>query len=123
MPALPCVAAAKALLALAPRVAWAMPSTEGQRAAPALRAAQGFRDYFAAAEQRWRIGAGSLIDREEARRTALAANNALVNVQRERVAAWVSLYRALGGGWSASQAAPDTAVSLSAPAADPLKSK
>ena len=94
-----------------------------RREAEAQRAAQGFRDYFAAAEQRWRIGAGSLIDREEARRTALAANNALVNVQRERVAAWVSLYRALGGGWSASQAAPDTAVSLSAPAADPLKSK
>ena len=94
-----------------------------RREGEALRAAQGFRDYFAAAEQRWRIGAGSLIDREDARRTALAASNALVNVQRERVAAWVSLYRALGGGWSASQAAPDTAVSLSAPAADPLKSK
>jgi multidrug efflux system outer membrane protein len=80
-----------------------------RREGEALRAAQGFRDYFNAAEQRWRIGAGSLIDREDARRTALAAQNALINVQRERVAAWITLYRALGGGWSATAPAPDTA--------------
>jgi NodT family efflux transporter outer membrane factor (OMF) lipoprotein len=78
-----------------------------RREGEALQAAQGFRDYFAAAEQRWRIGAGSLIDREEARRTALAAQGALINVQRERVAAWITLYRALGGGWSATDAAPE----------------
>ena len=52
--------------------------------------------------------AGSLIDREEARRTALAAQSALINVQRERVAAWITLYRALGGGWAAADATPDT---------------
>jgi len=80
-----------------------------RREGEALRAAQGFRDYFTAAEQRWRIGAGSLIDREDARRTALAAQNALINVQRERVAAWITLYRALGGGWSATDPTPDTA--------------
>jgi outer membrane protein TolC len=80
-----------------------------RREGEAGRAAQGFRDYFAAAEQRWRIGAGSLIDREDARRTALAAQTALINVQRERVAAWITLYRALGGGWTAADAAPDTA--------------
>jgi NodT family efflux transporter outer membrane factor (OMF) lipoprotein len=91
-----------------------------RREGEAERAAQGFRDFFAAAEQRWRIGAGSLIDREDARRTALAAQTALINVQRERVSAWITLYRALGGGWSAADptprggwtgadAAPDTA--------------
>ena len=79
-----------------------------RREGEAERAAQGFRDYFAAAEQRWRIGAGSLIDREEARRTALAAQSALINVQRERVAAWITLYRALGGGWSATDPTPET---------------
>jgi NodT family efflux transporter outer membrane factor (OMF) lipoprotein len=79
-----------------------------RREGEAERASQGFRDYFAAAEQRWRIGSGSLIDREEARRTALAAQSALINVQRERVAAWITLYRALGGGWTASDAAPAT---------------
>ena len=36
---------------------------------------------------------------EESRRTALAAEMALVLLQRERVAAWIALYRALGGGW------------------------
>jgi outer membrane protein, multidrug efflux system len=86
-----------------------------RREGEALRAAQGFRDYYAAAEQRWRIGAGSLIDREEARRTALAAQNALIAVQRERVAAWITLYRALGGGWSATDAAPDTARKTARP--------
>ena len=77
-----------------------------RREADALRAAQGFRDYYAAAEQRWRVGAGSLIEREDARRIALNAQSALLTVQRERVASWVTLYRALGGGWSASDAAP-----------------
>lgn len=81
-----------------------------RREGEAQRAAQGFRDYFAAAEQRWRIGAGSLIDREDARRTALAAQNALIAVQRDRVTAWVTLYRALGGGWSAADATPDATV-------------
>ena len=77
-----------------------------RREADALRAAQGFRDFYAAAEQRWRVGAGSLIEREDARRIALNAQSALLTVQRERVAAWVTLYRALGGGWSANDAAP-----------------
>jgi multidrug efflux system outer membrane protein len=79
-----------------------------RREGEAERAAQGFRGYFEAAEQRWRIGAGSLIDREEARRTALAAQSALINVQRERVAAWITLYRALGGGWTPADATPET---------------
>ncbi|MEO5772074.1 MAG: TolC family protein, partial [Burkholderiaceae bacterium] len=77
-----------------------------RREADAERAAQGFRDYFTAAEERWRIGAGSLIDREDARRTALAARSALLTVQRERVLAWIALYRALGGGWSTSDSVP-----------------
>jgi outer membrane protein, multidrug efflux system len=77
-----------------------------RREGQAQRAAQGFLDYFAAAEQRWRIGAGSLIDREDARRTALNAQNALINVQRERVAAWITLYRSLGGGWNPTDSTP-----------------
>jgi NodT family efflux transporter outer membrane factor (OMF) lipoprotein len=79
-----------------------------RREGEAQRAAKGFRDYFASAEQSWRIGAGSLIDREDARRTALAAQNALIAVQRERVAAWITLYRALGGGWTTTDPAPAT---------------
>jgi outer membrane protein TolC len=36
---------------------------------------------------------------EDQRRLALGAELALVNVQRDRYAAWIALYRALGGGW------------------------
>jgi outer membrane protein, multidrug efflux system len=79
-----------------------------RREGEAQNAAQGFIDFFNAQEQRWRIGAGSLIDREEARRTALSARNALIAVQRERVAAWITLYRSLGGGWTPSDAVPGT---------------
>ena len=37
---------------------------------------------------------------EESRRTLLAAQSALVNLERERRGAWIALYRALGGGWT-----------------------
>jgi outer membrane protein TolC len=43
----------------------------------------------------------SLFELEDARRSALLANVSLIDLQRERATAWVSLYRALGGGWSA----------------------
>ncbi len=69
------------------------------READALAAAQGFRQYFEAAQERWRIGAGSLIEMEDARRLALNAQGALIGLQRERVAVWIALYRATGGGW------------------------
>ncbi len=74
-----------------------------RRQADAERAAQGYREHFNAAEQRWKVGAGSLIDMEDARRLALGAQAGLVGVQRERVAAWVTLYRAIGGGWEPQQ--------------------
>jgi multidrug efflux system outer membrane protein len=75
------------------------------READATRAATGFRGYFEATEQRWRLGAASLIEMEDARRLALNAQAALLALQRERVAAWVSLYRAVGGGWRPDDAA------------------
>lgn len=78
-----------------------------RREADAVRAARGFRTFFESAQSRWEIGVGSLLDLEDARRTALTANAALINVQRERVAAWISLYKAVGGGWD--PAAADTA--------------
>ena len=31
---------------------------------------------------------------------ALIAQSALIELQRERIAAWIALYRALGGGWT-----------------------
>ena len=67
-------------------------------------ATEGYRASFTATEARYKGGLASLVELEDARRTALAAETALVALQRERVAAWIALYRAAGGGWSR----PDT---------------
>jgi NodT family efflux transporter outer membrane factor (OMF) lipoprotein len=66
----------------------------------ARTAAEGFREFMESAQARWDAGAGSLLDLEDARRNALLAAAVLVGVQRERVAAWIALYKAVGGGWS-----------------------
>ncbi len=63
-------------------------------------AAEGYRASFTATEARYKSGLASLVELEDARRTSLAAQTALVNLQRERMAAWIALYRAAGGGWS-----------------------
>lgn len=69
------------------------------RTEDARTAMEGYRISYRAAEARYQSGLGSLIEMEDQRRLALAAELQLVNVQRERVAAWIALYRALGGGW------------------------
>ena len=63
-------------------------------------ATEGYSAAFVASEARFKSGLGGLGDLEDTRRTALAAKTALLNLERERSAAWVALYRALGGGWS-----------------------
>lgn len=66
-------------------------------------AVQGYRSSFNATEARYKGGLASLVELEEARRNRLAAENALVALERERRSAWVALYRAAGGGWTAEQ--------------------
>ena len=63
---------------------------------------EGYRIAFVAAEDRYKNGLGSLLELEDARRTRLASQNAVVTLLRERNAAWVALYRAAGGGWNRS---------------------
>ena len=70
-----------------------------ERSTSARTAAEGYRASFAATEARWRGGLASLVELEDARRAALAAENTLVALQHERQLAWVALYRAAGGGW------------------------
>ena len=77
-----------------------------ERNASARTAAEGYRASFDATEARWRGGLASLVELEDARRTLLAAESALVALQHERMAAWIALYRAAGGGWSADAATP-----------------
>lgn len=67
----------------------------------ARTALQGYEESLSAAQARFDRGVGSLFELEDARRTALQAQSSVIDLQRERVAAWISLYRALGGGWSA----------------------
>ncbi len=70
------------------------------RSADAKTAADNFEVSFRAAEARYKSGFGTLFELEDARRSALVAQNTLIDLRRERVAAWIALYRALGGGWS-----------------------
>ncbi len=69
-------------------------------------AARDFAASLRATEARSRGGLGSLFDLEAARRNAVLAQSSLIELQRERSTAWISLYRALGGGWSAQDATP-----------------
>ncbi|HSC62386.1 MAG TPA: efflux transporter outer membrane subunit [Caldimonas sp.] len=71
------------------------------RNADAQIAADNFELSYRATEARYRSGFGTLFELEDARRSALTAQIVLINLRRERVAAWIALYRALGGGWSA----------------------
>jgi len=70
------------------------------RSTDAQIATEGFATSFRATEARFKGGLASLFELEDARRSALQSQVALIDLQRERSSAWISLYRALGGGWS-----------------------
>lgn len=69
------------------------------RAVDADSAVNNYQASFNATQARYQSGLASLFELEDARRTLFAAQTARVGLQRERAEAWVSLYRALGGGW------------------------
>ena len=71
------------------------------RSADTEVSAQGYGEALEATQQRYRQGFASLVELEDARRTALAAKSTQLNLLLERNRAWVALYRALGGGWDA----------------------
>lgn len=71
-----------------------------RRQADAESAVADFGAYFAAAQSRWNVGVGNLVELEDARRQTLAANANLIGLRRDRIAQWVALYKALGGGWT-----------------------
>jgi NodT family efflux transporter outer membrane factor (OMF) lipoprotein len=75
--------------------------SSAQRSEDLRIAAEGFEVSYRATDSRFRGGLTSLFELEDARRTAVQAQSLLIDLQRERVSAWISLYRALGGGWSA----------------------
>lgn len=79
-------------------------STESRKT-DAAEASDGYAQSFEATRARYRVGAASLPELEDARRSALGAQTALHEIDMERTSAWISLYRALGGGWTAPAAA------------------
>ena len=50
----------------------------------------------------------SLLTLEQARRSAIAAELTDIQLQRDRVRAWIALYKSLGGGWTAAQQEENT---------------
>ena len=80
--------------------------------APDLQASlAGYQAFEKAAQARLSVGAGSVLELEDARRAVLAAQVAVLAVEREWLAASVSLYRAVGGGWNQSATNAPTQVS------------
>ena len=73
-----------------------------KREADANAALAGYQKYLTAAEAKVKVGAGSLTELEDARRAVVAAQGAAVGVARERLTAWIGLYKAVGGGWVSS---------------------
>jgi NodT family efflux transporter outer membrane factor (OMF) lipoprotein len=82
-----------------------------RRIGDAATAARQYRTYFNAIDTNWRAGGASLLDREEARRSAQTAEITLIEIRRDAVRYWIALYKALGGGWTPGQAAPSPATS------------
>lgn len=80
-----------------------------------VKAVEGFRTSLGGTESLYQNGLASLYDLEDSRRTRLAAELAVVSLQQERMAAWISLYRAAGGGWDVTQTYVPPLASESAP--------
>ena len=77
-----------------------------ERGTQTQAAAEGYSASLAATQSRYRAGLASLVELEDARRTALFAQQNQLSVERDRIAAWIALYRATGGGWTQESTAP-----------------
>jgi outer membrane protein, multidrug efflux system len=66
-------------------------------------AAKGFKDALSAAQSKWKVGVGNLLELEDARRQSLAADVELGILKRDQLLAWIGLYRAVGGGWQVAE--------------------
>ncbi|ABR89938.1 outer membrane protein, tolC-like [Janthinobacterium sp. Marseille] len=69
------------------------------RSEDARIAVEGYRASFNGTQSLYQNGLASLIDLEDLRRTRLAAELNATTLERERMSAWIALYRAAGGGW------------------------
>jgi outer membrane protein, multidrug efflux system len=67
-----------------------------------------------AAQARLNAGVGSVLELEDARRAVLGAQVNVLSLERERLTAWISLYRAVGGDWSASSTTSNVRTAVNA---------
>ncbi len=75
-------------------------ASAAEREADTIASARGYRANLEGAKIRLDAGFGNVLELEDARRLSLAADAAVAALAQERVAAWVALYRAVGGGWA-----------------------
>lgn len=86
------------------------------RSTQAASARAGYQQHATATERQWQAGGLSLLALEEARRLASSATRQQIEVEHSALQAWISLYKALGGGWQAQDGVPDGAPSAGAQA-------
>lgn len=89
-----------------------------ERVENARISAEGYDESYRAVESLQRGGLGSLLDLEQSRRNYVLARTTQIDVQRDQVAAWIALYRALGGGWTPPQET-QAAAAAESPASTP----
>ncbi|WP_220250447.1 efflux transporter outer membrane subunit [Billgrantia montanilacus] len=80
-----------------------MLDSTAKRSEDAASAADGFTRSFETTDASYHAGIASLFELEDARRSMVAAQSTVIELQRERITAWIRLYRALGGGWPATE--------------------
>ena len=67
-------------------------------------AATNYKAALASTLVKYQSGFTNLIELEEIRRTSLQAESNIVSLNKERNNAWITLYRAAGGGWTKKEA-------------------
>ena len=72
------------------------------------KSANGFKASLDATQARFQANLANLFELEEARRAHLQAQNNVLALENERILAWISLYRALGGGWASADASSNS---------------
>ena len=69
---------------------------------------QQYQAYFESVDEDWRAGGASLLDREEARRQVQTARITRISQRQALMVQWITLYKAVGGGWVPPTAAPSS---------------
>jgi NodT family efflux transporter outer membrane factor (OMF) lipoprotein len=86
------------------------------------KAVDGFSISLAATDSRYKASLANLFELEEARRASFQAQNNLYALKNEQALAWVSLYRAMGGGWTLAMNTPTLALDRELKIAEPSNS-